>query len=119
MLFIKMASVSIFFLHQLLIKMYHFQTSNYGAHKAADKYLAKYALNFDRFMEVWQGQHGRLEDKRIRLDFSTVTDQTVSAHLDEMADYLSSLEGLSVDLATIRDEMVADIRQFQYLLTFR
>ena len=55
-----MSQINIFFEHQLTIKMFHFQTKKYGAHKAADKYLVKYQANLDRYMEVYQGEKGRL-----------------------------------------------------------
>lgn len=35
--------------------MFHFQTKNYGAHKASDKYPEKFAVNFDRYVEVVHG----------------------------------------------------------------
>lgn len=114
-----MSVVNAFFQHQLTMKMYHFQTNNYGAHKAADKYLVKYAANFDRFMEVWQGANGRLANNNIQVKFNTVNDDTVTIHLNNMVDFLINMNDLTVDLSTIRDEMVADIQQLKYLLTFK
>ena len=29
--------------HQIVLKLFHFQTTTYGAHKASDAYLEKYA----------------------------------------------------------------------------
>ena len=111
--------IEAFFQHQLTMKMYHFQTKNYGSHKAADGYLIKYALNFDRFMEVWQGQNGTVNNKEIHVNFLTANDENISKHLDDMITFLTSLPDLTVDLLAIRDEMVADIRQLKYLLTFK
>jgi hypothetical protein len=116
-----MSIVNAFFQHQLTMKMYHFQTKSYGAHKAADAYLVKYDVNFDRFMEAWQGANGRLNNTEIVLKFNTVTDNNVSVHLDDMINFLTHLGNgnLSSDLTTIRDDMVADLRQLKYLLTFQ
>lgn len=115
-----MSVVDGFFQHQLTMKMYHFQTTKYGAHKAADKYLVKYTANFDRFMEAWQGANGRLANTEVTVKFNTVKDVNISIHLDNMVEFLTNLGdgSLSVDLSTIRDEMVADIQQLKYLLTF-
>ncbi len=116
-----MSIVTAFFQHQLTMKMFHFQTKKYGAHKAADDYLDKYEENFDRFIEVWQGANGRISDKQINMSFNTVTDENMATHLDAMINFLGSLSNgnLTVDLAAIRDEMIADIQQLKYLLTFQ
>jgi len=111
--------ISPFFQHQLVVKMYHFQTKKYGAHKASDKYLVKYSANFDRFMEVFQGETGRLQDNQIILEFAVATDETIDMHLKSMIDHLNSFNKLSYELAAIRDEMLADLQQFRYLLTFK
>ena len=116
-----MSIVQTLFEHQLTLKMYHFQTTNYGAHKASDTYLITYTANLDRFMEVWQGQYGRVDDKQVRVNFNTVNDNTIIQHLDSMVTFLGSLNNgqMSIDLAAIRDEMVANIQQLKYLLTFK
>ena len=113
-----MSVVNAFFQHQLTMKMYHFQTNSYGAHKGADMYLTKYALNFDRFMEAWQGANGKLRNPDVKVEFNTVNDENVNVHLDDMVGFLSKMT-LSTDLSNIRDEMVADIQQLKYLLLFK
>ena len=114
-----MSVITPFFQHQLTVKMYHFQTKNYGAHKAADDYLVKYGANLDRFMEVYQGEAGRLQDKYLKVEFEVATDQTIDSHLVLMIEHLNRFEKLSHELAAIRDEMLADLQQFRYLLTFQ
>jgi hypothetical protein len=101
--------------------MFHFQTKEYEAHKASDKYLKNYRKNLDRFMEVYQGIQGRITENQINISFPTVDDTTIVGHLEAMKKYLLDLNKmkLSLDLATIRDEMMADINQFLYLLTFK
>ena len=71
-------------------------------------------------MEVWQGTHGRLSDTQINISFNTVNDQTVISHLDSMTGFLAAINNgqITVDIAAIRDEMIADIQQLKYLLTF-
>lgn len=113
-----MSLVSVLFHHQLAIKMFHFQTKKYGAHKAADKYLIKFDANLDRFMEIYQGENGRIKDSQISISFVTLNDSTIDNHLVTMVTYLESMKDLSSGLINVRDDMLSDIQQFRYLLTF-
>jgi len=113
-----MSVISTFFQHQLTIKMYHFQTKRYGAHKAADAYLLKYAANLDLFMEVWQGEVGTVKDTDLVINVKTYNDATIAQHLNTMVTYLNSFTKLSNELKAIRDTMLTDLQQFKYLLTF-
>lgn len=110
-----------FFEHQLLLKLYHFQTKHYGAHKASDAYLAKFVANLDRFFEVAQGLYGTVQAKQLPLRLNALTDATVDAHLQQFARYLGALDVAksNADLAAIRDEMLADVNQLRYLLLFK
>lgn len=113
-----MSLVSILFHHQLAIKMFHFQTTKYGAHKAADDYLVKFEDNLDRFMEIYQGENGRIKDAQISVNFITLNDSTIDNHLVTMANYLENMKSLSSGLSNVKDDMVSDLQQFRYLLTF-
>lgn len=113
--------VNLFFKHQLTIKMYHFQTKNYGAHKASDSYLEKFTANLDRFMEVAQGIVGVIDTAEINIQFTRCQDDTIQSCLDRFGKMLGKLNEVlpdCPDLLTIRDEMLADINQFKYLLKF-
>ena len=111
-----------FFLHQTTMKMLHFQTKFYGAHKAIDEYLEKFDGNFDRYMEVSQGIFGTTDLKKLDINIKVLNDKSVDSNLK---DFGSLLEGLSKpldkhpDLLAIRDEMLADSNQLRYLLTFK
>lgn len=117
--------ILLFFKHQLKIKMYHFQTKLYGSHKTADAYLEKFENNLDKFMEVAQGisEYGKLSTKSISIVFDTLTDDNISTDLTAfigkfMTDVYPQIKKYP-DLTTIADEIVADIHQFIYLLTFK
>ena len=47
-----------FFSHQMAFKILHFQSAKFTVHKITDEYLACFACNFDKFMEVLQGEKG-------------------------------------------------------------
>ena len=111
-----------FFRHQLKIKMYHFQTGKYGAHKASDSYLETFELNLDKFMEIGQGITGKFTTKSMNLKFDTLTDDTISAELDKFVSTLRALDEImasSTELLNLRDEMIGNAEQFKYLLTFK
>ena len=113
-----------FFIHQLSLKMQHFQTKSYGAHKATDQYLITFNLNLDRFMEVAQG----LTDQRVSTtgDIRPITfnsDEEFGYYLKAFTKFLDEdipkYCGTNPDLLAIRDEMLADLNQLKYLLTFK
>jgi hypothetical protein len=113
--------LKVFFQHQLQIKMYHFQTKKYGAHKACDKYLKKFRSNLDRFMEVAQGAFSKFKIESIEINFETVDDVSINSELDKFVKLCRSLDHNFKDyseLINIRDEIIADVEQFKYLLTF-
>lgn len=109
--------ISMFFEHEIKIKMLHFQTDSYPTHFATDNYLVKYRKNFDRLMEIWQGQSGRMADVQINLNIVTVDDSSIVDHLNEMINFLSNVE-MTPELSNIREEMIGDIQQLKYLISF-
>ena len=94
--------IKIFFQHQLEIKMYHFQTKLYGAHKASDMYHGGFLEKMDKFLEAAQGIAGQTKLQTVDLKFKTLDDMIINK-----------------DLLAIRDEMIADANQFKYLLLFK
>ena len=69
--------IKIFFQHQLEIKMYHFQTKLYGAHKASDMYHGGFLEKMDKFLEAAQGIAGQTKLQTVDLKFKTLDDKTV------------------------------------------
>lgn len=108
------------FKHQLQLKMYHFQTLLYGAHKSSDSYLIKFENNLDKFMEVSQGIIGKLQMKQLTFDFPIVNDKTIITELTNFVIVLKEYELSDYpELLNLRDEMMADAQQLKYLLTFK
>ena len=111
------------FNHQIIMKLFHFQTAQYGAHKASDAYLEKFAATMDKFLEIAQGIYGKITLKKYTLKGTAHTDANITKHIDAIITVMRSkiddiLEEYT-DLINIRDEMVGDLEQLKYLLTFK
>jgi len=112
----------------LMIKLFHWKTHSYASHKASDELYGKFNENMDRFIEVLLGKTtsriNLTQHKYLPLyDFNNV--DGVKIKMNEFKSYLVNLDNnifmnkmSNADLFTIRDEILADINQFLYLLTF-
>jgi hypothetical protein len=111
------------------IKLYHWKTHSYATHKATDELSAKLHDNVDSFVEVLLGKQGDrvnlMNKKMIALkDYTSVAD--FKKYLENFKSYLVELDNKIAlktmsnnDLYNIRDEMMANVNQFLYLLTFK
>jgi hypothetical protein len=109
--------------HQIVMKLFHFQTELYGAHKASDAYIEKFASTMDKFLEIAQGIYGRLTIKKFKLEGSSHTDDNIMKHIEGIIALLRTgiddvLDNYT-DLINVRDELVGDAEQLKYLLSFK
>ncbi len=112
----------LFFKHQIELKLYHFQSSSYGGHKASDKYLATFLAKFDILMEVLQGHEGKVNLSIISVNIDSSNDQTIESILKKYIENLEVFERYFKkysDVQNIIHEMKADASQLLYLLTFK
>jgi hypothetical protein len=77
----------------------------------------------DKFLEIAQGIYGKITIKKYMLKGSSHTDENITKHLDGMINLLryninDVLENYT-DLINIRDELVGDLEQLKYLLSFQ
>jgi DNA-binding ferritin-like protein len=118
-----------FFEMLLLIKLYHWKTYSYATHKATDDLYSKLNEHMDKFIEVLLGKTGArinlTNQKQINLYDLNDNKQLISK-VNEFKSYLINLnnnKGMKLmsnyDLLTIRDEILADMNQFLYLLSFK
>ena len=107
------------------VKLYHWKTLSYAQHKATDELYTNLNINIDTFVEVMLGKTGgrvNLTDKKTLplLDYTNVTD-----FIREVNKYKHFLIGLNnselndSDLLNIRDEILSNLNQFTYLLSFK
>ena len=110
------------------VKLYHWKTYMYATHKATDEFHEKLAGNIDTFVETLLGRHGdRINLTKVK-SISLKDFTSVKNFKKEITDFSKFLIGLnktplfkdpsSSDLITIRDEILKDVNQFLYLLTF-
>ncbi len=116
--------LNMFFHHQTTVKMTHFSTNSFAVHKATDGYLVKFDVNFDRYMEVLQGAIGKSDVGQLTLDPVTIhkSAEELTGHLKEFRKKIHKISCMikyMPDLNNIRDEIMADVEQLIYLLTFR
>jgi len=113
----------------MMVKLFHWKTYSYATHKATDDLYSKLNENIDSFIEILLGKSGKRTDlthqKHIRLmDLSNV--EVLKREVDQFKGYLLALNDNKVmkqmtntDLFNIRDEILGDLNQFLYLLTFK
>lgn len=107
------------------VKIYHWKTRSFAQHKATDELYGKMNEHVDRFVETMLGK----DESRIKLlskhtelyNFSNTF--SFKERIYEYREFLLSMseclkDTRDSDLLNIRDEILGDINQFLYLLTF-
>jgi hypothetical protein len=122
--------IVIMFLQMLnTVKLYHWKTTSYAEHKATDELYANLNLNIDKFVEIMLGKTGGrvnlTEQKSIPLlDYTGLTN--FKREVEMYKQFLINMNkdaGLNItnnsDLLNSRDEILGNLNQFTYLLTFK
>jgi len=111
------------------IKLYHWKTRSFATHKATDKLYQQLNDTIDNFVEILLGKFGDRVDltkiKSIPLHDFTTQEQFVK-EIISYKEFLVSLDTnhtmksmSNSDLYNIRDEMLGNLNQLLYLLTFK
>ena len=109
------------------IKLYHWKTYSYSTHKATDELYTQCNNLFDQYVEIMLGKTLSRVDfssSKVRstplVDFASSDLEGFRRYLDSFKSFLLNLifEPSDSDLATVRDEILANINQFLYLSTF-
>jgi len=113
----------------IMIKLYHWKTYSYATHKATDELYTKINEHMDRFVEILLGKTNERTDlmnvPSIKLNDLNSPIKLVEK-IDNFKTYLVDLNQNkamnlmgNMDLLTVRDEILGDLNQFLYLLTFK
>ena len=109
------------------IKLHHWKTMSFATHKATDELYSKLNENIDTFVEIMLGKSGgRINLTNVRsipiYDFNDET--TFKRKIESYRAFLTNLTMNSnimhdnTDLFNVRDELLGNLNQFMYLLTF-
>lgn len=119
------SNIHFFFLMRDQIKLYHWQTESYSRHKATDSVIEKLDSLVDRYVEVYIGKYGRpkMTAPNNVVKVSQMSDSTAERFVKSCIDYVvndlvpKGKKSADMDLATIRDEILAELNQLLYLFT--
>ena len=111
------------------VKLYHWKTYSYAQHKATDQLYDDLNGNIDTFVETMLGKKGgrvNLTGQKTLplLDYTNLQDfkqevEKYKAFLINMNKDIQLNITNNSDLLNIRDEILGNLNQFSYLLTFK
>ena len=111
------------------VKLYHWKTTSYSQHKATDELYSNLNENIDSFVEIMLGKKGDRVNltgqKSIPLlDYTNLND--FKKEVEKYKAFLINMNkdaGLNItnnsDLLNVRDEILGNLNQFTYLLSFK
>ena len=113
----------------IMVKLYHWKTSSYATHKATDELYTNLNANIDKFIEVLLGKAGNRINLMGKKNISLIdlnSPERLKAEINSFKSYLVSITNSpairfmsNTDLLNIRDEILGNLNQFLYLLTFK
>jgi DNA-binding ferritin-like protein len=119
----------IFFEMLLMVKLFHWKTHSYATHKATDELYSKLNDDIDKFIEILLGKTGSRIDLMGQKSISLIdlnSQEQLKSKIESFKSYLVGLTNnkgfgsmTNTDLLNIRDEILGDMNQFLYLLTFK
>jgi DNA-binding ferritin-like protein len=113
-----------------LIQILHWTTSSYSKHKATDKLIESLQSLTDKFTEVAIGKNiiSKKELRKYYLKYKFLNsninnneniENFVDKIIEKIYDIKNKIDNVSnSDLLNILDEILAEINQFKYLLSF-
>jgi DNA-binding ferritin-like protein len=108
-----------------MVKLYHWKTHSYAQHKATDELYERLNENIDKFVEILLGKdESRIKMLEKRIDL--VDAKNVKDFKSRIYEYRTFLTDMNMyfdakrdtDLLSVRDDLLSDINQFLYLMTF-
>lgn len=122
--------VTVKFLEMLLmVKLYHWKTHSFATHKSTDELYESLNENIDKFIEVLLGKTGVRIDLMNHKTISLIDLNSKDKLKEKIEMFKHYLVGLTnnktirsmtnTDLLNIRDEILGNLNQFLYLLTFK
>ena len=123
-------NIVIMFLRMLnTVKLFHWRTFSYPEHRATDELYANLNSNIDTFVETLLGKKGGRVNLVKQKTLPLLAIENINDFKNEITQYKNFLINMSKDselntssnsdLMNIRDEILGNLNQFTYLLTFK
>jgi hypothetical protein len=111
-------NITLFFLEILNnIKLFHWNTPAYSAHKASDQLYEKLNDIFDMFIEILL-RDKRLHTFKVKIPTDNLGSKDLIKKLKKFEKWFME-QDLTPELCNLRDEGIAHIRQFYYLMKLK
>jgi hypothetical protein len=107
-----------FLLIQQNVRLYHWTTDVYTQHVVSGELYEKLDKLFDKFIETYQGEEERIKFKKISVESVSLSLDELLHELKKYKRYFMTLK-LKQDLSNIRDEIVAEIHKYMFLLRLK
>ena len=111
------------------VKLYHWRTFSFPEHKATDELYTNLNSNIDTFVETLLGKTGGRVNLVKQKTLPLLAIENINDFKNEISKYKSFLINMSKDselntssnsdLMNIKDEILGNLNQFTYLLTFK
>ena len=121
--------VTIFLQMLNTVKLYHWKTYSHSQHKATDELYSNLNSNIDTFVETLLGKTGGRVNLTKQKTLPLLDNTNLTDFTKEVSKYKNFLINMSKDselnstsnsdLLNIRDEILGNLNQFTYLLTFK
>ena len=112
-----------------MVKLYHWKTHSFATHKSTDELYESLNENIDKFIEVLLGKTGIRIDLMNHKTISLIDLNSKDKLKEKIEMFKHYLVGITnnktirsmtnTDLLNIRDEILGNLNQFLYLLTFK
>jgi hypothetical protein len=108
-----------------VVKLYHWKTHSFAQHKATDELYERLNKNIDTFIEVLLGKdQSRIQMVERSIQLMDPSEKT--NFQNKVLEYRGFLTDMNIyfdpardtDILSVRDDILVDINQFLYLMTF-
>jgi DNA-binding ferritin-like protein len=110
---------------QSQLRIYHWQTESFSAHKALGKSYEELDGLIDSFVEEFMGKYGKIRsDKGFNITLKNIDESDINSVINTAIEFLSKqlpsvLQSDDTNLLNIRDEILGTLEKLKYLLTLK
>lgn len=105
------------------LRIYHWQTESYSAHKALGNAYESLDDLIDTFIEEFMGKYGKIRsEKGFEFSLKNIDESDINDAINTAIEFLSKdLQGIlkeeDTNLLNVRDEILGELQKLKYLLT--